>query len=259
VPDADERPAALPAWRWSQHWGDVLFFHWDVPAAALRPHVPAPLEVATLDGTAWVSLVLFRMRVRARGLPFLPGLSDLAEINLRTYVHHRGRTGIWFLSIRADNRWAAGLARLLTPLPYTHAAVEYARRGDGFRFTDPSGAAITFRPTGRAPDPAGRRDDWLVERYRVFAAGRGGLVQAQVSHARWPTEGVEVSAATGPFGAPLGLDLSPPPRRSLFSSGVWVRFGPFRRVEGDGSSPPGASATGYANPSLTVGARTTGP
>jgi len=40
---------------------------------ALRPHVPALLEVATHDGEARVSLVLFRLRVRPRGLPFLPG------------------------------------------------------------------------------------------------------------------------------------------------------------------------------------------
>src|SRR5438094_436421 len=104
-------------WVWSQHWLDLLFLHWRVPPALLRSQVPAALEIATLDGSAWVSLVLFRLRVRPRWLPFLPCVSALLEMNLRTYVHYRDRPGIWFLSVHADNHLAMWLAKLLTPIP----------------------------------------------------------------------------------------------------------------------------------------------
>ncbi len=232
---AHDRSAPPPAWRWAQHWGDVLFLHWAVPPAAVR--VPAPLEVDTFDGRAWVSVVVFRLRTRARGLPFLPGVSELAEVNVRTYVRHRGRPGVWFLSIHADNRWAAGLARLLTPLPYAHAPLTYRRRGAGFAFEAWPGtgaeSALTFRPTADEPLACGRpHDDWFLERYRVFAPGRRGLMEADVAHPRWVTRGVEVRVAANGFGRAAGLDLSGAPDRAHFSPGVWARFGAFRPVEG---------------------------
>ncbi len=68
-----------------------------------------------------MSLVVFRLRVRPRWLPYLPALSDLVEVNLRTYVRFGDAAGIWFLSVHADNAWAIAVARLLTPMPYVRA------------------------------------------------------------------------------------------------------------------------------------------
>src|SRR5207247_7183120 len=94
---------------WSQQWLDVLFLHWRVAESSLRSHVPAPLEIATRDGDAWVSLVLFRLRVRPPWLPFVPGVSELVEVNLRTYVHCQVKPGSGVSSVRADNVWAIRL------------------------------------------------------------------------------------------------------------------------------------------------------
>src|SRR2546421_4110241 len=99
VPEAGTRPGGLGSWVWSQQWRNVLFLHWQVPAASLRLQIPAPVEIATYHDAAWVSLVLFRLRVRPRWLPFLPGVSELVEVNLRTYVRVQNRPGIWFLSV----------------------------------------------------------------------------------------------------------------------------------------------------------------
>src|SRR4051812_2155420 len=86
-------------WLWSQHWLDLFFAHWPVAVADLRPHVPAALEIDTCDGTAWVSLVAFRLeRIRRRWLPSLGFVTNALELNLRTYVHHQGEPGIYFLS-----------------------------------------------------------------------------------------------------------------------------------------------------------------
>jgi hypothetical protein len=47
--------------------------HWRVPAAALRPLVPAPLAIDTFDGDAFVGIVPFTMRgVRPRWSPAVP-------------------------------------------------------------------------------------------------------------------------------------------------------------------------------------------
>ena len=224
----------MKSWVWSQQWKDVLFLHWDVPIESLRPLVPPPLEIDTRDGAAWVSLVLFRLRVRPRWLPFLPWVSELVEVNLRTYVHFEDRPGIWFLSAHADNRWAIRLARLLTPMPYEYAALRYERHGDAFRVQvgcgDPS--AFPFLPTGREYVAEEHSlDEWLLERYRLFITGPSDLLlQAEVAHPPWAVRGVEGRVSGDGLGTRVGLDLARPPDRSHFSSGVAARFGGFRPV-----------------------------
>ncbi len=224
---------------WIQDWLDLLFLHWQVPAVAMRPHVPAPLEIDTRDGTAWVSAVIFRLRVRPRGLPFLPGLSELVEVNLRTYVRWRDKPGIWFLSVLADNRWAIRLARWLTPMPYVTAEMRYQRPDTPFRFSaQPSSLArpslaLTFTPgEANMEIVEGTLDAWLLERYRLFIQNRGQeLLQAEVVHPRWVTRNVAVTISDNRMGESLGLPLSRVPDRAHFSEGVRAQFGAFRRVD----------------------------
>lgn len=246
IDNVDEPPAPLRSWAWSQHWHDVLFLHWRVDAAALRSRIPTPLEVDTHDGDAWVSMVLFRLRLRLRGLPFLPGVSDLVEVNLRTYVHCQGKPGICFLSVHADNRWAILLARLLTPIPYAHAAMRYKRHGEQFEFLagydSPSGtlAGLTFAPTGEgALSREHSVDEWLLERYRLFAFGRcSAPLQAEVAHPRWVARCVQGSGRVTGFVRAIGLDLPCVPEQAHFAPGVWARFGPFQRLEGTRPNQP---------------------
>jgi uncharacterized protein YqjF (DUF2071 family) len=240
--EADKTPTTLRSWVWSQHWQDVLFLHWRVAPHALASRVPDPLEVDTYEGDAWVSLVLFRLRVRPRWLPFLPGVSDLIEANLRTYVRCHGKPGIWFLSVHADNAWAIRWATLLTPMPYALAALRYRNVGRQFDFEawDASStrqlAALSFSPIEtptETPTALNERllGEWLLERYRLFAPGRGGLLQADVAHRPWSIQGAAVSGSPAGFGAAVGLDLPDVPERVHFSPGVPARFGAFERLQ----------------------------
>jgi uncharacterized protein len=238
---ADSGKGTLPDWVWSQHWQDPLFLHWQVPPEELRPRVPAWLEVDTYGGRAWVSLVLFRLRVRPRWLPFLPGLSTLVEANLRTYVRAGDEPGIWFLSVHADNGWAIRLARRLTPLPYVRAEMCYRRRGREFRFDarwpSPPGVALslTFLPGGEGTEAEeGTLDEWLLERYRLFIEDRRGRpLRAEVDHPRWVVaREVGVSVSVNRLGEAVGLDLSRAPDRAHYSAGVRARFGAFRAAGG---------------------------
>ena len=66
------RPWPLPTGPWimSQSWHDLLFAHWPIDAAHLRPLIPAALEIDKFQGDAWIGVVPFRMSgVRLRATP----------------------------------------------------------------------------------------------------------------------------------------------------------------------------------------------
>jgi uncharacterized protein len=87
-----------------QSWGGLLFMHWPVPARSLRPLIPDPLAIDTLDGVAWVGITPFTTwGLRPVLLPAIPLLSESHEINVRTYVHLDGIPGVWFFSLDANN------------------------------------------------------------------------------------------------------------------------------------------------------------
>src|SRR3954469_19994185 len=110
-----------------QEWRDLLFLHWRVPAAELRPLVHPRLAIDEHGGSAWVSMTPFTLRRgRLRGLPPLP---DFHELNFRTYVTLNGVRGIWFFSLDAANSLAVAGARLSARLPYFPARME---RGEGW-------------------------------------------------------------------------------------------------------------------------------
>ena len=212
-----------------QRWDDVLFLHWRAEACGLRSRVPAALDLDTFDGSAWITAVIFRLRVRLGGMPHFPIVSSLSEVNLRTYVSGGGKPGIWLLSVRADNRLAARMARWLTPMPYTYGPLRYEPAGDGFAYRD-SESALAFRPTGtEIPVKEGSLDKWLLERYRLFAqTPPAPMREAAVTHEPWSVRRVEFADREGVFGSSSGLDLSRPPDAAHFSDGVRAEFGAFR-------------------------------
>jgi uncharacterized protein len=106
----------------AQSWYDLLFAHWPVDAAMLRPHIPAKLEIDTFDGRAWLGIVPFSMTgVRLRWTPPLPWLSAFPELNVRTYVTAQRKPGVWFFSLDAASALAVAAARLSFHLPYFRA------------------------------------------------------------------------------------------------------------------------------------------
>jgi len=250
-------PPARP-WLWSQRWLNPLFAHWQVPAAALRPHVPAGLELDTWQGTAWVTVVAFRLaRVRRRWFPPLGPVSNFPELNLRTYVVYRGEPAIYFLSIHAGKRLVVRLARRVTPLPYAHAHMTWSERDGTWRFESRCQAAAgnghafaaTFAPhSSRRCSRPGSLDAWLLERYTLYADdGRATLFRTEVRHAAWEVQDVAATIAVNTLGTPFGLDLSGPPAAAHFSPGVRALVWPFEVVEGQkGGSGQAAGATASA-------------
>ena len=89
-------------------WQDLLFAHWPLDPALLRPLVPPSLAIDTFDGALAGVVPFGNARLRPFGVP-LPGEAiAFAEVNVRTYV--RGPTGtpavLVPLARRRPSAWA---------------------------------------------------------------------------------------------------------------------------------------------------------
>ena len=102
------------------HWWDELtFLHWRFRREEVQRLLPAGLEVETCDGSAWVGLVPFYLRVGAPRVRPIPWFSQFAETNVRTYVRSAdGESGIWFFSLDAARLPAVLAARTTYWLRY---------------------------------------------------------------------------------------------------------------------------------------------
>lgn len=199
------RPPGFPVMK--QTWSELLFLHWQVAEADLRPLVPTGLDIDTFEGRAWVGLVPFTVTgARPRFVPPLPFVSDFHEVNVRTYVHHHGRDpGVWFFSLDASRALVAEAAKRLYHLPYRHAEIEMSVSERRAVPPAPGRRLIEFvcrRVEGYPPDldvaygagdvpraaAPGTLDHFLVERYILYAASADGLHRARVHHAPYPLQ-----------------------------------------------------------------------
>ncbi|MFB6165007.1 MAG: YqjF family protein [Haloarculaceae archaeon] len=184
-------------------WDHLLFANWPVEPSVVRPLVPDALTVDTRDGAAWLSVVPYtNVDVRPAWLPAGTGFR-LPELNLRTYVTHEGRDGVYFLSLDADGLLGVLGARLLHYLPYFYARASLETDGDRVRFESRRrhpGArsahfAATYGPTGdRLAVEPDSLPAFLTERYRYFTESpTGDLRYARVDHEPWPLFAATVS------------------------------------------------------------------
>jgi uncharacterized protein YqjF (DUF2071 family) len=224
---------------WLQRWTDVLFLHFAVAADELEPQLPPQLELDTFDDHAWLSFIFFRLKLRPVGLPFIPGFSSLLEMNVRTYVRHCDRPGIYFLKMYADNRLAIQAARWLTPLYYEHATMVDRRLVDDRRHVECSpttncgcGLSLDYQIAGDPAEAAlGSLDSWLVERYRLFVArSKGSILAGDVEHPPWRISPVKLSVVKNHIADSIRLRLGETPTAASFSSGVVAQFNSFRVV-----------------------------
>jgi uncharacterized protein YqjF (DUF2071 family) len=129
----DHRQWAPPArpWLMRQTWRQLLFAHWPVAPAAMRPLIPPQLELETFGGDAWVGVVPFELSgLSARRAPYRLGLT-FPELNVRTYVTLQDRPGVWFFSLDAASLLAVRGARTTYHLPYYWASMQISEQ-DGW-------------------------------------------------------------------------------------------------------------------------------
>ena len=214
------RPWPMPdsPWIMTQTWHDLLFAHWRVDPAELRPLVPAAFELDLYGGQAWVGIVPFRMtNVAPRGVPALPWVSAFPELNVRTYVRAGGRGGVYFFSLDASNPLAVGAARSLAHLPYYTADMQVDEQADGIAYrsrrkgTDdnPVELAARYRPVGPAqPAVAGTLEHFLTERYCLFTTDRSSRAYTlDIHHPPWPLQAVEAEIRINTMADAAGIHL----------------------------------------------------
>jgi uncharacterized protein YqjF (DUF2071 family) len=237
----DHRPWPLPTGRWigRQSWRDLLFAHWPVPTRVAQALVPAPLRVQEFEGTSWIGLVPFRMAgVMLRPLPDLPWISAFPEVNVRLYVEHQGKPGVWFLSLDATNPLAVWAARRFVHLPYFRADIQVEARGEAIgyqaRRRGPGDWILeaTYAPTAPPFQAApGTLEHWLTERYCLYAqATDGSLWRDEIHHLPWPLQTAEATFATNTYLSAHGFHLPDQPPLLHFARRLDVVVWPPRRL-----------------------------
>jgi hypothetical protein len=214
------RPWPQPGGPWvmAQIWHDLLFAHWPVDAAALRTKIPAPLEIDTFLGQAWMAVVPFRMSgVRLRWTPSLPGLSKFPELNVRTYVLKDGKPGVWFFSLDAGNFLAVAIARAWFHLPYFRARMSCEEREGWIHYkserTHAAGPEAIlegrYRPIGEEFESRpGSLEHFLTERYCLYAAdGEGRILRGEIHHPPWKLQMAEAEFTRNTMCEAAGIPL----------------------------------------------------
>jgi uncharacterized protein len=214
------RPWPLPRGPWimAQSWHNLLFAHWAVDAAVVRPLIPAKLDIDTFEGKAWLGIVPFYMSgVRVRWTPALPGLSAFPELNVRTYVSTQDKPGVWFFSLDAANAVAVAAARFSFHLPYLRASMDCRERDGWIQYQSerrhPGASRAAFEGRYRAAGEffeaqPGSLTHFLTERYCLYSATpEGRLYRGEIHHPPWLLQPAEAEFARNSMAEAAGLAL----------------------------------------------------
>ncbi len=192
------RPWEIPTqpWKYYQEWNDAVFLHWKVQVEELNKFIPKDLEIELIENSAWVSLVAFNMeKIRPRILPSFSPISYFHEINLRTYVKHNGKTGVYFLSIEGGKWLSCKIARQLSELPYLYSKMN---RSKGIytseNKTKKSKLNLEFK-VGEQLKFKSETDLFLTERYALFQNVGNRLNEFEIHHIEWPIFDIEINSS----------------------------------------------------------------
>lgn len=219
---SSHRPFDLPQnrpWIMAQTWKHLLFAHWKIPASILRPMIPPEIELDTYNGEAWLGVVPFLMTgVRLRGFAPMPGTATFPELNLRTYVNHNGKPGVWFFSLEAANPLAVMVARLTFNLPYFNAKMSLQQSDNTISYrshrthSDAKSAEFIAKYQPIAPVKtydAASLDRWLTDRYVLYSVNRKGQVFiGHIMHLPWGLQAAEATIERNTIAEASGINLS---------------------------------------------------
>jgi uncharacterized protein len=221
-----------------QTWHDLLFAHWPLPPAVMRPLVPAPLTIDTFDGQSWAGVIPFHMSgIRGRGLPAMPGVSRFPELNVRTYVTCGDKAGVYFFSLDAGNLPAVWAARRFYHLPYFHAAMSSKELGGNIQYSSRRvGGSADFcgqyRPTAEVRlRERGSIEHWLTERYCLYTTHDGRVYRGEIHHAPWPLQDADAEFEINTVAWAAGIPLPATAPLLHFARRLEVLIWPLRRAE----------------------------
>lgn len=221
-----------------QQWCDLAYVHWRYPAEEVQALLPSGLEVDVHDGSAWVGLIPFSMRkIGLPRLPAIPYFGSFPEVNVRTYVRHNGRPGVWFFSLDVNRFLPALVARTTYLLPYCWGSATHTLAGDSLttsvhrRWPTSSDTKISIS-VGREIESPDDTAVFLSARWGLYSRGfRGALRYAPVDHEKWPLYCATLLDLNDSLVTAAGLSAPRGEPHVMFSPGVSVRVGLPRRVQ----------------------------
>lgn len=220
----NHRPWPIPKGKWSfyQEWNKAIFLHWQVDIDELKKFVPKELEIDLLEGKPWVSLVAFTMEnIRPKVLPAFPPISNFDEINIRTYVRFKGKSGVHFLSIEAGKMLSCKIAKGISELPYRFSKInrtngQYVSKNNMYDDTLEINYSIKEEIKYKQP-----LDLWLTERYALFQDTNKGINAFDIHHIEWPLYSIKLNKLEVKYERFCDLFLGLPDKIG-YSSGVQV-------------------------------------
>lgn len=194
-PITERRPTPIGAHWVRNRWEELTFVHWPYPAAVVGALLPDGLRVDTFEGSAYVSLIPFRMTDAApRLVPRVPWISTFLETNVRTYVvDSAGNRAIWFFSLETSRLAVAAFARSALGFPYIWSDLSldvddrrrrYVTRRRRWPSVPPSRSIVEIG-TGSPIERASDLDVFLTARWGTVARRRGVLRHHPVDHDPW--------------------------------------------------------------------------
>ena len=189
------RPWKLPSGKWKcyQEWNNAIFLHFQVDIEELKKLVPKQLEIDTFEGKAYISIVPFTMgKIRQRNFPAFPPISNFHEINIRTYVKYKNKTGVYFLSIEGAKRSSCFVAKSLSELPYRYSKMERsntAYSSKNVEFKDSLSFKYKIGPLSKSKS---HLELWLTEKYALFQDTKDSINQFEIHHLEWKTHQIEI-------------------------------------------------------------------
>ncbi|MFD0770574.1 YqjF family protein [Bacillus sp. CGMCC 1.60114] len=231
--DIIHRPFPISSKKWimRQTWRNVFFLHWPIRPEALRPHIPAPLQMDTFDHYAWLGIVAFVMGgIYPRNFPFISITPRFSEVNVRTYVQYDGKPGVYFLSLDVQNWASYTIAKRWYRLPYYPAQISFQNEDKTIHCQSIRKGKINTQIAFNGsfiPSPevnfanTGTIDHWLTERYCLYSADkRGNIYCGEIHHSPWPLQKIETEIGMNTLFSPFHSGLSKEKPISHFSKGI---------------------------------------
>jgi len=218
------RPWSMPpgSWQFYQEWNNAIFLHWQVELDELKKFVPPELEIDIFNGNPWVSVVAFTMeRIRPKYLPPFPPVSNFDEVNIRTYVKSKDKTGVYFLSIEGGTDLSCKIAKRISELPYRYSKIirtENQYQSSNSEFQD--NLKIKYA-IGKELTEKSKLDKWLTERYALFQDTDRMINEFEIHHLEWPINEIELEKVELDYQR-FGTLINNNPNKVQYSKGVKV-------------------------------------
>ncbi len=169
-------------------WKDTWFINWKVSPEEMQKRLPDELIVDTCDGSGWISIVSFTMQDMK--LSVLGNTSPkfyFPELNLRTYVTHKGVPGIYFLSLDIPDMLPVTVARSWSGLNYRKRDVSLANTKGALRCSASNNDSNYFLAESKRAQKLTNTDvtKFLTDRSSFYTKHCGKILRGDIHHKPW--------------------------------------------------------------------------